>query len=76
MKLFHKLKMEGSYWGVYLVNPIDNADRYLVSSVFDVEADAENIASEFNRIAEEGAKVDVTYPIPLLDLVTKRRIDL
>jgi hypothetical protein len=53
MKLFRTINMAGSYWGVFLVNPNDNRDRYLVSSTFDREQDAENIAAEFNRIAEE-----------------------
>jgi hypothetical protein len=76
MKLFRKIRMEGSYWGVYIVNSNDNADRYLVSSTFDSECDAENLASELNRIAEGAAKVGVTDSIPILQLNNKRRITL
>jgi hypothetical protein len=74
MKLFRKIKMEGSYWGVFIVNANDNADRYLVSSTFDNERDAETLAAEFNRIGEGAANVDVADSIPILNLNSKRHI--
>ena len=57
MRLFRKVKMEGLYWGVFLVNPNDDSDRMLVSSTFEKEADAENCAAELNRIASGGSEV-------------------
>jgi hypothetical protein len=42
MELFRKVKMEGAYWGVFLVNPNDINDRYLVTSTFAKESDAEH----------------------------------
>jgi hypothetical protein len=66
MKRFHKIKMEGKYWGVFLVNPNDATDRYLVSGTFDKEQEAEHLVNEFNRIANEiPQSLD---SIPFLDL--------
>jgi hypothetical protein len=52
MELFQKIKMEGNYWAVFLVNCNNHEDRYLVSSSFDKESEADELTSEFNRIAE------------------------
>ena len=52
MKLFRTIKMESMFSGVFIVNPSDPDDRYLVTSPFDKNQDAEQLATEFNRIAE------------------------
>jgi hypothetical protein len=51
MNLFKVVKLEGDWWGVFIINPKDEKDRYLVTSTFDKLKDAEHFASEFNRIA-------------------------
>jgi hypothetical protein len=74
MKPFHKIKMEGSYWGVFIVNPNDNTDRYLVSSTFDKEHETETLAADLNRIAEGAAKFDAARPILTVEWKKKRSI--
>ena len=51
--MFQKIKMEGKYWGVFLVNRTNPADRYLLTSPLDREVDADRFLNEFNRIVEE-----------------------
>lgn len=51
--MFKKIKMEGIYWGVFLVNRFNEKDRYLVTSPLDKEGDADNFVREFNRIIRE-----------------------
>jgi hypothetical protein len=46
-----KIKMEGKYWGVFLVNPSDAKDRYLLTNPLDREDDADHFVGEFQRIA-------------------------
>ncbi|HYW40103.1 MAG TPA: hypothetical protein VE957_18475 [Terriglobales bacterium] len=75
MKLFRKVKMEGSYWGVFLVNANDATDRKLVSSTFDKERDAEDCAAELNRIVAASATV-VTDSVPVVNVKSKRLIRL
>ena len=58
-KRFQTLKMEGKYWGVFLINPNDPTDRYLVSSPLDKQSEAESLAAEFNRIAAEVPKTEI-----------------
>lgn len=73
MRLFRKVKMEGWYWGVFLVNPSDDSDRMLVSSTFDKELDAENCASQLNRIASAGSE-GATDSIEVVKLNARRSI--
>ena len=49
--MFKKIKLEGKYWGVFIVNPSDEKDRYLLTSPLDREQDADNFVAEFQRIA-------------------------
>jgi hypothetical protein len=76
MKLFQTIKMEGTYWGVFLMNPNDTNDRYLVTSTFDEEREAESVAAEFNRIAEGAVKVVETDSIPQYELNPRRKFRL
>jgi hypothetical protein len=75
MALFQVIRMEGSIWGVFIVNPNDNNDKYLVSGTFDREQDPTHFAAEFNRIAETHELV-VTDSNPVFLLGTKRTITL
>ena len=49
--MFKKIKMAGNYWGVYLVNPQNEIDRYLLTSALDKEDVADSFVAEFQRIA-------------------------
>lgn len=49
--LFQVVKLDGDWWGVFIVNPKDDKDRYLVSDTFDKKNYADGFAAEFNRIA-------------------------
>lgn len=51
MTLFKTLKMEGDWWGVFIVNSAKEQDRYLVTSPFNNKKDADHFTNEFNRIA-------------------------
>jgi hypothetical protein len=73
MELFRKVKMEGAYWGVFLVNPNDINDRYLVTSTFAKESDAEHFTVEFNRIAEEAAKAVAPDSASITDVSFTRK---
>ncbi len=73
MKRFQKVKMDGNYWAVFLVNPNDASDRYLVSGTFEREQDADHFVNEYNRIADE-IPSELNDPIPLLSLKSKRNI--
>jgi hypothetical protein len=64
MKLFRKVKMQGEYWAVFLVNPTDTSDRRIVSSIFEKEHDAEECAADCNRILEEAAAAVETEGVP------------
>jgi hypothetical protein len=48
--MFKKIKMEGTYWGVFLVSPENEKDRYLLTSPLN-ERDAQHFLEEFQRIA-------------------------
>ena len=52
--MFKKIKMEGKYWGVFLVSTDDEKDRYLLTCPLDREGDADHFLAEFNRIASTG----------------------
>jgi hypothetical protein len=49
--MFEVINLEGGWWGVWLVNPNNPADRYLLTDTFNKRADAEHFKSEFERIA-------------------------
>lgn len=51
--MFKTIKMEGNFWGVFLVNPKDEKDRYLLTSPLDKKQDAEHFEKEFQRIAAQ-----------------------
>jgi hypothetical protein len=51
MSAFHVLKMAGEYWGVFLVNPNDQQDKYLLTSPLDRQSDAEHFRDEFERLS-------------------------
>jgi hypothetical protein len=51
--MFKKVKLEGKYWGVFLVHVKDSNDRYLVTSPLDREQDADYFVREFTRILEQ-----------------------
>lgn len=48
--MFKKLRLGSTYWAVYLVNPNDEHDRYMVTSSLDKEKDADHFVAEFERI--------------------------
>ncbi|HLM80501.1 MAG TPA: hypothetical protein VK302_07700 [Terriglobales bacterium] len=75
MKLFRVIKMEGSYWGVFLVNQNDATDRKLVSSTFDNERDAADCAADCNRIVSASATV-VKNSVSDVYKTPKRKIKL
>jgi hypothetical protein len=50
---FQVIKMDERHWGVYIVNPNDEKDRYLLTSPLDQKSDAEYFRQEFERIAGE-----------------------
>lgn len=50
---FRVVKLEGDWWGVFLCNPANDKDRYLVTSTFNIESTAQHFADEFNRIVND-----------------------
>lgn len=50
--MFETVKLEGEWWAVFLVNPNDAKDRYMITSPFEKKSDAEHFESEFKRINE------------------------
>lgn len=50
--MFQVIKLEGSWWAVFLVSANNPKDRYMLTSPLDKEADAMHFQSEFYRIAE------------------------
>lgn len=48
--MFKKIKMGEKYWAVFLVNPDNDRDRYMVTSTLDKESDADHFVKEFKRI--------------------------
>jgi hypothetical protein len=48
--MFKTIKVVGDWWGVFLVNPTDPRDKYLVTGTFDKEKYADQFRDEFNRI--------------------------
>ena len=55
--MFKVIKMQGDWFGVFIVNKNNEKDRYLVSSTFDKEKDAQHFAKEFNRILADSIGV-------------------
>ena len=51
--MFKVIKLEGEWWAVFLVNPKNESDRYLVTGTFNKKADAEHFQREFTRILEQ-----------------------
>ncbi len=49
--MFEVIKLEGEYWAVFLVNPIDTKDRYMLTSPLNKEKDALHFKHEFERIS-------------------------
>lgn len=52
--MFKTIKLEGNWWGVFLVNPDSEKDRYLVTGTFDKQKDADHLRDEFSRLAALG----------------------
>jgi hypothetical protein len=52
--MFKKIKMEGKYWGVFLVSTNDPTDRYLLTAPLNHEGEADWFVSEFERINRTG----------------------
>jgi hypothetical protein len=48
--MFQKVKMEGKYWAVFLVNKTNPEDRYMLTTTLDKEEWADKFVAEFNRI--------------------------
>jgi hypothetical protein len=48
--MFKKIKMEGKYWGVFLVSTSDPQDRYLMTAPLDSERHADHLLEEFERL--------------------------
>jgi hypothetical protein len=60
MELFRKV-MLGAHWGVYLVNPDEATERYLVGCrLFGDESEADNFAVRLNRMAPARILTDST----------------
>lgn len=51
--MFKKIKLEGNYWAVFVVNRKNEKDRYMLTSPLDRESDADNFVMEFDRIFRE-----------------------
>jgi hypothetical protein len=49
--MFKKIKMGGNFWAVFLINPKDENDRYMVTCTMDKEKDVDHFVAEFERIA-------------------------
>lgn len=49
--MFKTIKLEGEWWGVFIVNPTNEKDRYLLTSPLDKKKDAEHFQTEFTRLA-------------------------
>lgn len=52
--MFKTIKLEGNWWAVFLVNPDDAKDRYMVTSPLDKEKDANHFRDEFSRLVSLG----------------------
>jgi hypothetical protein len=48
--MFKVMRLGSSSWAVFLVNPRDEYDRYMVTSSLDKQSDAEHFQREFTRI--------------------------
>jgi hypothetical protein len=48
--MFTVVKLGDKYWAVFLVNPRDETDRYMMTSPLDKKEDAEHFQREFTRI--------------------------
>jgi hypothetical protein len=72
---FRKVKLEGEWWTVCLINPNNPSDYYRVSQGFDLEQEADELVDNLNRIANERPNV-VDDHIPMLNVKSKRSISL
>ncbi len=63
--------MAGEYWGVFIVNPNNPQDRYLLTSPLS-QSDAEYFRGEFARISAE-TKVEAQQEPDLPSILTNRR---
>ena len=48
---FAVIQLEGQWWAVFLVNPEEEKDRYMLTSPFSKKAEAEHFKAEFQRLA-------------------------
>ena len=51
--MFEVCKLEGEWWAVFLVNPCNPTDRYMMTSPLDKKSYAEHFVNEFNRILDQ-----------------------
>lgn len=47
--MFKKVKLEGNWWAVFIVNPTNEKDRYMVTSTLK-ESEADHFLQEFLRL--------------------------
>lgn len=72
MSNFKVVQMGESNWAVYLVNPNDPKDRYMLTSSLNSKSEAENFRREFERIDSEQDK----HSILIEDASVERAIEL
>lgn len=60
MSLFQVIELDQSkWWAVFIVNPKDISDRYLVTSTFSKKGEAVHFCSEMNRIVKVQLDEDI-----------------
>jgi hypothetical protein len=64
MSNFKVVQMEGTHWAVFLVNPNDPNDRYILTSSLESESEAEHFRQEFGRIND----IRDQKSVPMYDL--------
>ena len=69
---FQVMRMAGEYWGVFIVNPNDPQDKYLLTTPLS-QSDAEYFRGEFARIAAETKNETGQEPDWRSPLLTNRR---
>lgn len=52
--MFKVIKLEGDWWAVFVVNPDNEKDRYMLTSPLDKKKDAEHFRDEFSRLVSLG----------------------
>jgi hypothetical protein len=50
--MFQVIKMEGDWWGVYLVDKSNPRIRFLVAGTFNSKGTADQYKNDFDRIAQ------------------------